>query len=220
MPKRALIVQGGWDGHTPKESAAVFAPLLEAADYHVTVSDTLDSYLDESLMASLDLILPIWTMGKITNDQWKALNNTVYAGTGYAGFHGGIIDSFRENTDYQFMTGGQWVAHPGNVIPSYDVLITDHTHPITSGLTDFTLTNTEQYYVHTDPANHVLCSTTFSGEHGDPARYRPGTVMPYAWTRTWGQGKIFVACWGHTYADFDNDTAKEFVRRGLLWASR
>lgn len=224
MSKKALIVWGGWNGHTPKESAEVFAPLLKDKGYDVVVSDTLDSYLDAALMDSLSLVVPIWTMGKITGDQAKGLMNAVKAGVGLAGFHGGIIDSFRDNTSYQWMTGGQWVAHPGNCIPSYEVKITDKNHEITRGLGDFTLSNTEQYYMHVDPAVHVLAKTTFVEEkaidENTKGLYPVGVVMPYAWTRQYKAGRVFVAAWGHTYKDFDVPVAREFVLRGMLWASR
>ena len=220
MAKNALIVQGGWEGHTPVESGDIVAADLEAAGYTVTRRDTLDAFADEALMGQQDLIVPIWTFGELDKAQWQGLNAAVAAGAGLGGFHGGIIDAFRTHTEYQWMTGGQWVAHPGNCIDQYQVDITDPDHEITRGLSPFTLRDTEQYYVHVDPGNHVLCTTTFSGEHGDPSRYQPGTVMPYAWTKHWGDGRVFVACWGHTYKDFDVPEAREIVRRGLLWASR
>ncbi|MDX1683107.1 MAG: ThuA domain-containing protein [Phycisphaeraceae bacterium] len=218
--KKALIVYGGWDGHTPEESAKVFAPFLADEGYDVTLSDTLDSYTDESLMGEVDLIVPIWTMGELSSDQSKGLRNAVRQGAGLAGFHGGIIDSFRQDVTYQWMTGGQWVAHPGGVIERYEVTITDSDHEITAGIDDFQLVDTEQYYLHVDPAVHVLATTTFTGEHGETDLYPAGTVMPYAWTRNWGEGRVFVAAWGHTYKDFDVPEAKEIVQRGMLWASR
>ena len=220
MPKRALFVTGGWDGHTPTESADVFTAELKEAGYEVARRDSLDAFADTDLLAEQDLIVPVWTFGELGKEQWKGLDAAVHAGAGLAGFHGGIIDAFRTHTEYQWMTGGQWVAHPGNCIPSYQVDITDPAHEITKGLKPFTLRDTEQYYVHVDPANHVLCTTTFTGEHGDATRYAAGTVMPYAWTRQWGQGRVFVACWGHTYKDFDVPEAREIVKRGMIWATR
>jgi type 1 glutamine amidotransferase len=220
MSSRALVVWGGWDGHTPRESAELFAQFLGDSDYDVTVSDSLDSYTDADLMASVDLILPVVTMSEISKEQWQGLNDAVRNGCGVAGFHGGIIDAFRQNTPYQWMTGGQWVAHPGNCIPSYEVNIVDPGHEIVRDIPDFTLTDTEQYYCHVDPGVHTLCATTFSGEHGETDLYRAGTVMPYAWTKMWGKGKVFVACWGHTYRDFDVPEAKTIVQRGLIWATR
>lgn len=220
MAKKALIVYGGWDGHTPKQSAELFAQLLGDADYEVVLSDTLDSYLDTDLMNSLNLVVPIWTMGEISKEQWAGLNKAVQAGCGLAGFHGGMIDSFRNNVEYQWMTGAQWVAHPGNCEPTYRVYISDEDHPITRGLEDFVLPDTEQYYCHHDPGNHVLCETLFDQGYGDPSLYHQNAVLPYAWTKTWGKARIFGACWGHTYKDFDVDEAKEIVFRGMKWATR
>jgi hypothetical protein len=220
MTQRALVTWGGWEGHTPEQSAEIFANFLKDSGFEVETSQTLDSYLDEDLMGSVDLILPVWTMSEITKEQWQGLSKAIRNGAGVAGFHGGIIDSFRQNVEYQWMTGGQWVAHPGNVISGYDVDVVDEDHPITNGIGSFHLPETEQYYMHVDPAVHVLCQTVFSGEHGDPDLYKAGTVMPYAWTKTWGRGRVFVAAWGHTYKDFDVPEARQIVERALLWAAR
>lgn len=220
MSKHALIVWGGWDGHTPQESAELFAGLLREDGYEVTVSDTMDSYLDQALMGKVDLVVPMWTMGEISDEQWKGLDLAVRCGAGVAGFHGGMIDAFRMNVEYQWMTGAQWVSHPGNCIDRYSVQITDTDHEITKGLNGFELKGTEQYYCHFDPTVHVLCTTTFTGEFGDPALYPKGAVLPYAWTKSWGDGRVFGACWGHTYKDFDGSEARELVRRGMRWATR
>ena len=166
-------------------------------------------------MASLDLVVQAWTMGKITNDQLKGLQQTVAAGTGFAGWHGGMGDSFRESTDYQYMVVGKWVAHPGGVI-DYTVQITDHMDPITAGLNDFAM-HSEQYYMHVDPSNTVLATTTFSGAH---VGWIAGTVMPVVWKRRWGAGKVFHATLGHVATDFDVPEARTSVERGLLWATR
>jgi type 1 glutamine amidotransferase len=151
-------------------------------------------------------------MGQISPEQERGLLEAVRSGVGLAGFHGGMCDSFRNNTEYQWMTGGNWVAHPGGCIPSYEVKITDPDHEITRGIPDFTLRDTEQYYLHVDPSNHVLATTTFRQYHD--------VVMPAAWTRTWGEGRVFYASFGHTHKDFEVPEALEMVGRGMLWASR
>jgi len=220
MSKKALVVWGGWDGHTPRECAELFAALLQAEGYDLHVADTLDVYLDCKQLLSFDLIVPIWTMGTITNEQEKNLIDAVADGVGIAGFHGGMVDAFRNNTQYQWMTGGQWVAHPGGCIPSHRVNITDHEHEITKGIEDFDIPDSEQYYVHVDPANRVLATTTLSGEYGESHLYQANTVCPYAWTKSWGKGRVFCACWGHTHKDFDVPEARQIVVRGMLWASR
>ena len=214
MPS-ALMVWGGWEGHEPEKCAQIFAPLLRAQGYEVEISDTLDAYLNPERMQALDLIVQVWTMGPITKDQDAGLLAAVKNGVGFAGWHGGQADSFRNNTEYQFMVGGQWVAHPGNII-DYRVNITNHEDEITAGLEDFDM-HTEQYYMHVDPSNEVLATTTFTGEH---AFWIDGTVMPVVWKRRYGTGRVFHCSLGHQARDFDVPEAREIVRRGLLWAGR
>jgi len=217
MSRKALIVWGGWDGHTPKACAEFFAPWLREKGYEVEVSTTLASFADPEKMAALSLVVPIWTMGQLSGEEEKGLVEAVKSGVGIAGFHGGMCDSFRGNTEYQWMTGGQWVAHPGNLLPEYEIRITDPNHPITKGISSFKMRNTEQYYLHVDPSNRVLATTTFNCPDA-PAGH--GAVMPAVWTRAWGRGKVFYASFGHTDADFKVPEALEIVRRGMLWASR
>lgn len=217
--KRALVVWGGWEGHTPKASVDVFIPLLIKGGFEVDVRDSLSVYADSAVMEKQDLIVQCFTMGKIEKEQAMGLLSRVGAGAGFAGWHGGIIDSFREDTGYQWMTGGQWVAHPGNCIPSHSVEIADPDHEIVKGIKAFSIQNSEQYYIHVDPGVHVICNTVFSGEHGDKHLYRAGTVMPYAYTKQYGKGRIFVSCWGHTNKDFDIPEAREITLRGLIWAA-
>jgi type 1 glutamine amidotransferase len=210
-----LIVAGGWAGHEPDACAALFAGVLRGDGFEVTVRDTLDAYLDAAALRETDLIVPIWTMGEIGKDQLQGLLDAVAAGTGVAGWHGGMGDAFRNEPEYQFMVGGQWVAHPGNII-DYTVQIVRRDDPITAGLDDFVM-HSEQYYLHVDPANEVLATTTFSGEH---APWIAGTVMPVAWKRSWDQGRVFYCSLGHTAADFAVPEAREIVRRGMRWAAR
>ena len=213
--KSALFVWGGWSGHEPKQCVDVLAPLLEKEGYQVEVSDTLDVYLDESKMKSLGLIVPVWTMGTITREQEKGLLNAVRSGAGIAGWHGGMGDSFRNNTEFQFMVGGQFVAHPGGII-DYGVNIIDHEDPITQGINDFRV-RSEQYYMHVDPSNHVLATTVPPREHTPWIEH---CVMPVAWRRTWGKGRVFYCSLGHVARDFEVPEALEIVRRGMIWASR
>ncbi|MFC1479086.1 ThuA domain-containing protein [Planctomycetota bacterium] len=212
--KSALIVQGGWDGHEPKQCVEIFAPFLEEQGFDVRISDTLDVYLEKDFLESLTLIVPVWTMGTIEREQEKGLLNAVKQGVNIAGWHGGMGDAFRQNVEYQFMVGGQWVAHPGGVI-DYHVNITDHEHPITQGLSDFDM-HSEQYYMHTDPSNNVLAETTFTGNH---AEWIDGTVMPVVWTRMFGKGRVFYTSLGHVASDFDVAEAKTIAERGMLWAA-
>jgi uncharacterized protein len=212
--KKVLFVWGGWAGHEPKQSIDVFVPWLESEGAKVVVSDNLDSYINASLMDSLDLIIQTWTMGKITRQQEAGLLKAVKRGVGLAGWHGGIGDSFRDNVEYQFMVGGQWVAHPGGVI-DYQVKITNHDDPITSGLMDFGM-HSEQYYFHVDPNVKVLATTTFNGKY---APWIDGCVMPVVWKKYYGNGRVFYSALGHVMTDFKVPEVLEIQKRGIRWAA-
>ena len=215
-PKQALIVYGGWDGHEPDKVAAVCRQLLESEGYSVTRSETLDSFLDGELMNSCDLIVPIWTMGSITNEQCEAVSAAVGSGAGLAGCHGGMCDAFRESVLWQFMTGGNWVAHPGGDSVTYQVSITSTSNPLVTGLSDFDVTS-EQYYLHVDPAVEVLATTRFPTIHWYHSS-NPPVDMPVVWTKRWGHGRVYYNSLGHHADVFDLPEAREMMRRGLLWA--
>ena len=216
MTKKAIMVWGGWEGHEPKQCVDIFAPILEEEGFAVAISDTLDTYKDRDLMAEQDLVVPAWTMGQIEGEQEQGLLAAVDRGTGIAGWHGCMADSFRNNTTYQFMVGGQFVAHPDGII-DYTVNIAAPDDPIVAGLDDFQM-HSEQYYMHTDPGNEVLATTILEGRQS--ASWVNGTVMPVVWKRAWGAGRVFYSSLGHVARDFDVPEAREIQRRGMLWASR
>jgi len=212
--KKVLYVWGGWMGHEPDKCRDIFVPWMKSEGAEVVVSDTLDSYTQLDLKNDFDLIVQAWTMGTIKNDQERALLEAVRAGTGIAGWHGGTGDSFRNNTEYQFMVGGQWVAHPGGVI-DYRVNVTDHEDPVTKGLEDFDM-HSEQYYVHVDPNVKVLATTTFTDKHSN---WIGGNVVPVVWKKVYGKGRVFYSSLGHVASDFNVPQALEIQKRGILWAS-
>ncbi len=212
--KRVLYVWGGWMGHDPDKCRDVFVPWLESEGAKVMVSDTLDAYINNDLKNDFDLIVQAWTMGTINNKQERALLDAVKSGVGLAGWHGGTGDSFRNNTEYQFMVGGQWVAHPGGVI-DYRVNIVDHKDPVTQGLEDFDM-HSEQYYVHVDPNVKVMAITTFTDKN---ASWIGGNVIPVVWKKVYGIGRVFYSSLGHVVADFSVPQALEIQKRGIRWAS-
>jgi type 1 glutamine amidotransferase len=212
---KALFIVGGWDGHQPNECADIFVEFLRANECQVNVSDTLDALLDTELMEGLSLIVPVWSMGDLSEKQCKALCEAVRSGVGLAGWHGGMCDAFRNNTEYQFLTGGQWVAHPGDIF-KYTVNIFPSSNSFMDGIGDFQI-ESEQYYMHVDPGNEVLATTTFSGECGD-VPWISGTLMPVVWRRMFGKGRVFYSALGHVAKDFQVTEVSEIVKRGLQWA--
>lgn len=217
--KKALIVQGGWDGHEPKLTSKRFAGLLEEAGFEVEISDTLASFEDLEKLKALHLIVACWTMGEITREQSKNVALAVGSGVGLAGCHGGMCDSFRNDVEWQFMTGGQWVSHPGGDGVEYMVNITSCSNPIVEGLGDFSV-KSEHYYLHIDPAIEVLATTRFPSVNYYHISNKP-VDMPVAWTKMWGNGRVFYTSLGHHDDVFDNSpNAQEMIRRGMLWAAK
>lgn len=228
--KRALVVRGGWDGHQPVAATDRFIPFLEENGYDVRVEDSPAVYADGQSMAGVDLVLQCVTMSSIEPDELAGLRAAVEAGTGLAGWHGGIADSYRSSSDYLQLVGGQFAGHPGkhpdectgeqsdNYVP-HRITMTPAAaeHPITAGLGDFDLV-TEQYWVLTDSYVEVLATTTQARREWDPW-HRPVT-SPAVWTRSWGQGRVFVCTPGHDLDVLDEPNVRTLVERGLLWASR
>ncbi len=215
--KKALIVWGGWDGHQPKEVAEIFRGQLAQDGFEVEVSDTLEAFADGEKLKALDLIVPVWTMGKIDGAWVSNVSAAVQSGVGLAGCHGGMCDAFRDNTDWQFMTGGQWIAHPGNDGTTYTVEIKHSSSPLVEGIADFEVC-TEQYYLHVDPANEVLATTRFPVVHG-PHSTNKSVDMPVIWTKRWGQGRVYYNSLGHQANIMEIPVVQELMRRGFNWAA-
>lgn len=218
MAGKALITWGGWDGHEPDKVASIFRDVLEAEGMSVTVTDSLTAFDDAEGLRGYDLIVPVWTMSELSKEAAVNVSEAVSRGTGLAGCHGGMCDAFRSNVLWQFMTGANWVAHPGGDGVNYTVHITDPKHELVSGIGEFQVSS-EQYYLHVDPANHVLATTRFPTVtwYHSPN----GAVdMPVAWTRRWGLGRVYYNALGHKADVIADGPAHEMLRRGLLWAAR
>jgi type 1 glutamine amidotransferase len=213
--REALIVWGGWSGHEPEIGAHIVADMLKKEGFATYVENTTEAFADPAI-ADMSLIVPIYTMSKIEKEELDSLNRAVQGGVGLAGYHGGMADAFREAVEYQFMVGGQWVAHPGNII-DYRVDIVKPDDPIMHGLPASFPYRSEQYYMHVDPSNEVLATTTFSGEHAD---WVEGVVMPVAWKRKHGKGRVFYCSLGHVTKEFEVPEMRTIIQRGLLWAAR
>jgi hypothetical protein len=214
---RALITWGGWSGHEPDKVAALFAGWLREAGMGVEVTDSLGCFDDAEALKAVDLIVPVWTMSQIGKDQALNACAAVAAGAGIAGCHGGMCDAFRDNVDWQFMTGAQWVAHPGNDGVRYSVRITSD-DPLVKGIGDFEV-ETEQYYLHIDPGVRVHAVCDFPVIDG-PHSVNGPVAMPVVFTKGWGRGRVYYNALGHHANVIGTGPAAELMRRGLLWAAR
>ena len=219
IEKKVLILQGGWDGHEPEKTSKRFKKMLEKHGYQVEISDNLDPLDDLERLLTLDLVVACWTMGTIEYSKVQNLAKAIGAGVGIAGCHGGMCDSFRDNTEWQFITGGQWVSHPGGDGIEYTVTINKGSSPIVEGLDDFKVCS-EHYYLHVDPAIEVLASTRFPIVNYYHCSNKP-VDMPVAWTKFWGNGRVFYTSLGHHDDVFENaPSAAVLMERGMLWAAQ
>ena len=217
--KKVLIVQGGWDGHEPQLTSKRFARLMEKNGYSCEISDTLDVLADAEALMKLDLIVACWTMGEIKHEYVQNVSKAVGAGVGLAGCHGGMCDSFRNDTEWQFITGGQWVSHPGGDGIDYMVNIRHDSSPIVEGLEDFPVCS-EHYYLHVDPSIEVLATTRFPLINYYHASNK-AIDMPVVWTKYWGIGRVFYCSLGHHDDVFENSpSAQTLMERGMLWAAQ
>jgi type 1 glutamine amidotransferase len=212
--RKAMIVWCGWNGHEPDRCAAIYRDWLAADGFDVRVETSARAFADPAIH-DLSLIVPICTMSRIEKAEAANLCAAVQGGVGLAGHHGGMCDAFRDSVDYQFMCGGQWVAHPGGVI-DFRVNVTRPDDPVMRGIADFDH-RSEHYYMHVDPANEVLATTTFSGEH---APWIDGVVMPVVWKKRYGQGRVFHCTLGHHASELELPVMKSILTRGLAWAAR
>ncbi|MFI8593126.1 ThuA domain-containing protein [Microbacterium sp. NPDC078428] len=226
----ALIVRGGWEGHHPVAATELFLPVLRESGFEIRIEESPDVYADAGVMRDVDLVVQCMTMSEISREAVFGLRDAVAAGTGLAGWHGGIADSYRGSSDYLQLVGGQFATHPSrapedrpgderdNFLP-YRVEISEagREHPITAGVGDFELT-TEQYWVLHDDLIDVLATTTHPVQPYHPW-HRP-IVSPAVWTRHWGEGRIFVATPGHTPEVLEQAPVRTIIERGLLWAAR
>ncbi|MFC6331812.1 ThuA domain-containing protein [Paenibacillus septentrionalis] len=215
--RKALIVWGGWDGHQPEQVAGIFKGQLEAEGFEVNVQNTLEAFRDAEYLKQLDLIIPAWTMGEIEQGLVDNVSAAVQSGVGLAGCHGGMCDAFRKNVDWQFMTGGQWVAHPGNDGVRYTVEMRNSSSTLVAGIPNFEVSS-EQYYLHVDPAVEVLATTRFPTVDG-PHSFNKAVDMPVAWTKRWGLGRVYYNSLGHQANIMEITEVKEMMRRGFLWCA-
>ena len=215
--RKALLLVGGWDGHEPELVAERFATYLEAEGFEVRKERDLEVLQDREYLFSLDLFVPVWTMGTFESKQTGILADAIASGVGVAGCHGGMCDAFRTNVLWQFIMGGNWVAHPGSDGVPYEVNIKQSSSPLVANIKDFSLSS-EQYYLHVDPAVEVLATTKFPTV--DWYHSTNGVVqMPVVWTKKWGHGRVYYNSLGHHNDIFDIPEAWELMKRGLLWAA-
>ncbi len=209
--KKALIFHGGWEGHQPAVFANWISEVLQKNDFHTDVESSLEVLADVERLKNYDLISPCWTMGQLTGEQSKGLVEAVRGGVGLGGLHGGMGDAFRGDLNYEWMVGGHFVGHPH--VGEYTVRIRDSRNAITEGLPEQFAYKSEEYYLLVDPAVEILAEADYTYEGRT-------CVMPVAWTRFWGKGRVFYSALGHAPSELTEfPESAVLAERGLLWAA-
>lgn len=215
--RKAAILVGGWQGHEPDLVSARYKNFLEENNFVVDTYHDLDIFSQRDALMELDLFVPIWTMGELPKESVGPILETIGSGVGLAGCHGGMCDAFRTNVAWQFMTGGNWVAHPGGDGVPFTVNIRQSSSELVKDIKDFQVC-TEQYYLHVDPAVEVLATTEFPTVHWYHST-NGAVQVPVIWTKKWGHGRVFYNALGHHNDVFDVPEAWELMKRGMLWAA-
>ena len=213
--RKAMIVWGGWPGHDPDLCASIIRGWLKAEGFDVRIETTTAAFADPAIH-DLSLIVPICTMSKIEKAEALNLCAAVQAGVGMAGHHGGMGDAFRDSVEYQFLCGGQWVAHPGGII-DYKVDVTRPDDPIMAGVAELRA-----------PLRAVLhaCRSRQRSAGDDHVHRRARTLD--RWRGDAGgveeaamaQGRVFYSSLGHRAYELDVPEIRTVMTRGLLWAAR
>ena len=207
----AWILTGGWSGHDPEGVAAWTAERLAALSLSAEVVRDLDALLDPAL-DGLALLVPNWSWGQLSRPQEAAIVAAVERGLGLVGTHGGMGDAARGSLAYQWLVGGQFVAHPGDVCP--------HRVTFDSGSTllgDLPAVElmTERYVMLVDPAVTVHARLTLGA---DPLPWLDGVQLPVAWTRRWGAGRVAYLSVGHSVDDLRVPEMATAFERLAGWA--
>jgi type 1 glutamine amidotransferase len=177
--------------------------LSQRDEFEITkVEEDLDALVAPNL-DPYDLIVFYYTVGEISDAQKNGLLNHIASGKGYVGIHS-AADSFRECPEYRAMVGGHFTTHPR--YRDYQVNVVDSEHPITEGLDEFMVTD-EQYILDYDHRVHVLASALWKGD-----------AMPVAWTKSWGEGRVFYLALGHDANACQHEMFGTLLQRGALWA--
>jgi type 1 glutamine amidotransferase len=155
----------------------------------------------------------------ITDEQKTKFLSLFGRGTGLIVLHHALV-SFQEWPDYERIIGGLYplptkgqpqvtdkVGYEHNV--EVPVVIQDVNHPITAGLTNFTLRDEIYWGFRVGADVHPLLTTT-----------HPKSGKPLMWTRTEGKSRVVFLQLGHDHFAFDNPNFRELVARSILWTTQ
>jgi uncharacterized protein len=138
-------------------------------------------------------------------------------GHGLIGFHS-ATDTYGANSEnckwYQEIIGGTFNGHPWNSKNLVTISVHDSSHPAMKPLgSEFQIKDEIYQYKNWVPENvHVLMSLNM-------AKCKPSKPyhVPVAWTREWGEGKIYYNNLGHNEETWTNKTFLKSTEGAIRW---
>lgn len=192
--KILLLTGGARNHHGYRDQAFYLASALEdTGRYEVTLAEDA-AILETPALDKYDLLIVNADRRddefKFTQGQQEAIFRYVKAGHGYVSIHGADNAAKDWLPAWREMLGGVF-SHVG--LPdsktkkgTFRIKIAKTDDPIAQGLNDFEIKDELYYYIQMQPGVDPIATTDHDGK-----------TWPVAWTRTYGQGRVFHTPLGH-----------------------
>jgi type 1 glutamine amidotransferase len=221
---KLMIISGG--KHPYEQSTPVLEQFLRDAGHDVTVSWDADVLSDAREMDRYDaLVFNTLRTNEtaLTQDEQNGMKEFIKGGKGFVCLHisGCVPDAWPEYGD---ITGGGWVMGTSFHPPYGEVAVNirNPTHPGVAGVSDF-VTNDELYMgiEYRDDNDVFMTADSGEGSHqwGEKLTHMPAGTFPLGWTRTYGEGKVYVTLLGHDGQSFETPQFQKIVLNGVDWAT-
>ena len=219
-----LVISGGQ--HPYEESTPILEEILTGAGHNVTVTEDASVLADAVRLNGFDgLVLNTLRTGDkaLTKREQAGMTSYIDSGHGFVCLHISGCSS-EDWPEYYDITGGGWVMGQSFHPPygQFRVEVSDQDHAGAQGISDF-VTNDELYMgleYRGDGNDVFITARTEDQTHirrGEP-RFMPGGTFPLGWTRTYGEGRVFVSLLGHNGLSFRTPEFRKIILNGVDWA--
>lgn len=178
------------------------------------------SILTADVLARYDAVV-FYTTGELPLDagQKAALLDFVRGGGGFAGIHS-AADTFHDWPAYGALVGGYFDNHPWR--QEVGIRVEDRGHPATRHLGDGFRISDEIYQFKAWERARVdvlLSLDTASVDVRKEGVKRTDGDFALAWTRPYGDGRVFYTALGHEEAVWRDERFQRLVVNGIAWAT-
>ena len=205
----------------------IFKEIATKAGYEVFISQDYND-LKDNQCKQYDAIV-FYTSGNPFINRENLLK-WVHDGGAFIGIHA-ATDSFRDKDnekgipgwpDYVKMIGAAFEIHHAQRVATLKIDVPDH--PATKMLEQGWKLE-DEYYLFGDSfsteSSRLLVSVDTQKTSEDDLKamgMKPGSVVPIAWTRTEGKGKVFYTSLGHREDVWTNPAYQKHQLGGIAWA--